>query len=109
MVSWPGAILSRGDGVDDGGSHQGQGGAGDRADQGDEQVQLGDGGGQAEGEEDQAESEEVLGLQVFVWRYSGLEVGVDDVHRDIELDGVAEEDGEGHHDLDERSEAAWRK
>ena len=96
----PGALLSCGDGVDNGWSHQCQGGAGGRADQGDEQVQPGDARGQAEGEEDQTESEEVLHLQVFVRRYSLLDVGVDDVHRDIELDGVAEEDGEGHHDLD---------
>ena len=99
-MSSPAAILPRSDGVDDGGCHQGEGGAGDGAHQGDEQVQLGDGRGQAEGEEDEAEPEEVLHLEVFVRRYSLLDVGVDDVHRNIELDCVAEEDGEGHHDLD---------
>ena len=93
-------MLPRGNGVDNRGRHQGQGGAGDGAHQGDEQVQLGDGGGQTEGEEDEAESEEVLHLQVLVLGYSLLDVGVDDVHRNIELDCVAEEDGEGHHDLD---------
>ena len=89
----PAAILPRSDGVDDRGRHQGQGRAGDGADQGDEQVQPGDARGQTEGEEDQTESEKVLGLQVFVWRYSLLDVGVDDVHRNMKLDGVAEEDG----------------
>ena len=66
----------------------------------------GDGGGQAEGEEDEAEPEEELGLQVFLWRYSGPEVGVDDVHRHIEHDHVGGEGGEGHGDFDQSSEAA---
>ena len=42
-------------------------------------------------------------------RYSLLEVGVDDVHRDIELDGVAEENSESHHDLDQVGEAEMRR
>lgn len=42
-------------------------------------------------------------------RYSLLEVGVDDIHRDIELDGVAEENSESHHDLDQVGEAEMRR
>ena len=100
------AVRAGSDGVNDRGGHEGEGGAGDGAHQGDEQVQLGDGGGQAEGEEDEAEPEEELGLQVFLWRYSGPEVGVDDVHRHIEHDHVGGEGGEGHGDFDQGSEAA---
>ena len=65
-MSSPAAILPRSHGVDDRGRHEGEGGAGDGAHQGDEQVQLGDSRGQGEGEEDQADSEDVLRPQVVL-------------------------------------------
>ena len=33
-----------------------------------------------------------------------LDVGVDDVHWDVELEGVGEGDGQGHHDLHQGSQ-----
>ena len=104
----PRAVLARRHRVNDGGRHEGESGAGHGAHQGDEQVQLGDDGCQSEGEEHQDQPDEILHLDVFVCGYFVLDVGVDDVHRDVELDRVTEEYCQSHHDLDKICEAERR-
>lgn len=98
--SGAGAGPALGDGVDDGGGHEGQGGGGHAAHQRDEQVQPRDGGGQGEGEQDQAQSEDILRPEMVAGVHFVLNEGIDDIHRDIELKRVREEYCKRHHHFD---------
>ena len=93
------AVRAGSDGVNDGGGHEGESGAGDGAHQGDEEVQLGDGGGQAEGDQHQHQAGDVLELDVVHGLHPAPEIVHEDVHRHVELERVGEGDGQGHHHL----------
>ena len=105
----PRARVSSRDGINDGRGHQGQGGARHGANQGDEEVQPRDDRCEGEGQENQEQPQEILRLQVVAGVNLVLDVGVDDVHWDVELEGVGEGDGQGHHDLHQGGQPVGRK
>ena len=95
----PRAHVSSRDCINDGRGHQGQGGARHGANQGDEEVQPRDDCCKGECQENQEQSQEILCLQVVPGVELVLDIGVDDVHWNVELEGVGEGDSQGHHDL----------
>ena len=67
---------------------------------------LRDGGGEAEGDEDEDEPEGVLCPDVVLGLDVGLQVLGHDVHRHVELQRVGEGDRQRHHHLHQRGQPA---
>ena len=75
------------------------------ADQRYEEIQLGDGRCQWEGDEDERDPEDVLGPHLLLRPHPPRHYRVEEIDGHIELEREGEEDGEGHHDLDENCQA----